>query len=173
MPVAFYEQVLSPTVRSTGAVVYVLPETQPAGAFFGAYDVPASGRLAQRSGMTPPPPQIPSVDATGAVAVVGTAVAQSTPPNTPSTATGNSAGSGTSTPNTNATGTGANSTSQQSAPLGSSGTSGAGNNAGSTGMGGSGTSSGSSGSTMGSGGSADTAAQGAGGTTRPMRADRN
>lgn len=40
LPVAFYEKVLSPTVRSTGAVVYVLPETQPAAALFGAYDVP-------------------------------------------------------------------------------------------------------------------------------------
>lgn len=180
VPVAFYEQMLSPMVRSTGAVVYVLPETQPADAFLGAYDVPASGRLAQQGARAPVrhaqsvgdvAAATPSVDAAGAVVVVGTAVAQSTPPNTPSPATGTSAGSGTSTPDTNATGT--NSTSQQSAPLGSSGTSGAGSNAGSTGMGGSETSSGSSGSTMGSGGSADTATQGAGGTTRPMRADRN
>ena len=41
LPVAFYENVLSPLVRGTGAVVYVLPETQPAAAFFGAYEVPA------------------------------------------------------------------------------------------------------------------------------------
>lgn len=40
-PVSFYEKVLSPLVRGTGAVVYVLPETQPAAAFFGAYDLPA------------------------------------------------------------------------------------------------------------------------------------
>lgn len=41
LPVSFYEKVLSPLVRGTGAVVYVLPETQPAAAFFGAYDLPA------------------------------------------------------------------------------------------------------------------------------------
>ena len=35
LPVAFYEKVLSPAVRRTGAVVYVLPETQPAAQFFG------------------------------------------------------------------------------------------------------------------------------------------
>lgn len=35
LPVPFYEKVLSPAVRNTGAVVYVLPETQPAAQFFG------------------------------------------------------------------------------------------------------------------------------------------
>lgn len=40
LPVKFYENVLSPAVRRTGAVVYVLPETQPAARWFGAYDVP-------------------------------------------------------------------------------------------------------------------------------------
>lgn len=35
LPVAFYDKVLSPAVRSTGAVVYVLPETQSAARFFG------------------------------------------------------------------------------------------------------------------------------------------
>lgn len=39
LPVSFYEKVLSPLVRGTGAVVYVLPETQPAAAFFGAHAV--------------------------------------------------------------------------------------------------------------------------------------
>ncbi|AEG93869.1 conserved hypothetical protein [Ramlibacter tataouinensis TTB310] len=48
LPVAFYEGVLRPAVRSTGAIVYVLPETRPAAAFFGAYEVPASTQLAQR-----------------------------------------------------------------------------------------------------------------------------
>jgi hypothetical protein len=42
LPVAFYEQVLAPAVRQTGAVVYVLPETQPAGRLFGAYGAPAA-----------------------------------------------------------------------------------------------------------------------------------
>jgi len=44
LPVAFYENVLSPLVRGSGAVVYVLPETQPAAAFFGAYEVPMPAR---------------------------------------------------------------------------------------------------------------------------------
>lgn len=44
LPVSFYEKVLSPLVRGTGAVVYVLPETQPAAQLFGAYDVPAADR---------------------------------------------------------------------------------------------------------------------------------
>lgn len=41
LPVAFYENVLSPAVRRSGAVVYVLPETQSAAALFGAYEAPA------------------------------------------------------------------------------------------------------------------------------------
>lgn len=48
LPVAFYEKVLSPAVRSTGAVVYVLPETRPAASLFGAYDVPGSAEPARR-----------------------------------------------------------------------------------------------------------------------------
>lgn len=40
LPVSFYERVLSPLVQGTGAVVYVLPETQPAAPLFGAYAVP-------------------------------------------------------------------------------------------------------------------------------------
>lgn len=48
LPVSFYERVLSPTVRRTGAVVYVLPETQPATTFFGAHDTPASDQRAPR-----------------------------------------------------------------------------------------------------------------------------
>lgn len=39
LPIPFYEQVLSPTVRKTGAVVYVLPETQPPREVFGSWDV--------------------------------------------------------------------------------------------------------------------------------------
>lgn len=48
MPVRFYEDVLSPTVRRTGAVIYVLPETQSAAALFGAYDVPQAAAAARR-----------------------------------------------------------------------------------------------------------------------------
>ena len=47
LPVRFYEDVLRPAVRSTGAVIYVLPETQPAAALFGAHRAPGAG--AQRT----------------------------------------------------------------------------------------------------------------------------
>jgi hypothetical protein len=39
LPIPFYEQVLSPTVRKTGAVVYVLPETRAPREVFGSWDV--------------------------------------------------------------------------------------------------------------------------------------
>lgn len=39
LPIPFYEQVLSPTVRRTGAVVYVLPETRSPREVFGSWDV--------------------------------------------------------------------------------------------------------------------------------------
>lgn len=39
LPVSFYEDVLSPTVKKYGAIVYVLPETRSAEQVFGAYDV--------------------------------------------------------------------------------------------------------------------------------------
>ena len=51
LPIPFYEQVLSPTVRRTGAVVYVLPETRSVREVFGSWDVTdpaAHSPLAQR-----------------------------------------------------------------------------------------------------------------------------
>lgn len=48
LPVSFYEKVLSPTVRSNGAVVYVLPETQPAAKLFSAYVVTTSAPPTQQ-----------------------------------------------------------------------------------------------------------------------------
>jgi len=39
LPVSFYEKVLSPTVRDTGAIVYVLPETRSPREVFGSWDV--------------------------------------------------------------------------------------------------------------------------------------
>jgi hypothetical protein len=39
LPIPFYEQVLSPTVRKTGAVVNVLPETRAPREVFGSWDV--------------------------------------------------------------------------------------------------------------------------------------
>jgi hypothetical protein len=47
LPKAFYEKVLSPTVRHRGgAVIYVLPETRSAQQVFGSYDVPNADVLA-------------------------------------------------------------------------------------------------------------------------------
>jgi hypothetical protein len=39
LPIPFYEKVLSPTVRRTGAIVYVLPETRSPREVFGSWDV--------------------------------------------------------------------------------------------------------------------------------------
>ncbi|MBL0419890.1 hypothetical protein JI739_05980 [Ramlibacter sp. AW1] len=46
LPRAFYEKVLSPTVRGGGAVIYVLPETRTPTEVFGSYDVPNADVLA-------------------------------------------------------------------------------------------------------------------------------
>ncbi|MFC5498885.1 hypothetical protein ACFPOE_15155 [Caenimonas terrae] len=48
LPPKFYEQVLSPTVRKYGAVIYVLPETRSPAEMFGAYDVTPDTHLALR-----------------------------------------------------------------------------------------------------------------------------
>jgi hypothetical protein len=49
LPVPFYEQVLGPTVKKTGAIVYVLPETRTPQEVFGSWDVtdPAATRVAR------------------------------------------------------------------------------------------------------------------------------
>ena len=47
LPVTFYEDVLSPTVKKYGAVVYVLPETRPAQKVFGSFDVLKDARAQQ------------------------------------------------------------------------------------------------------------------------------
>jgi len=44
LPVAFYEESLLPAVRSTGATIYVLPETRSPQQQFGSYDVAARWR---------------------------------------------------------------------------------------------------------------------------------
>lgn len=54
LPVPFYETVLSPLVRGTGAVVYVLPETQAAAQWFGADAPPAVAALAHHEGRPRP-----------------------------------------------------------------------------------------------------------------------
>ncbi|MDB5945635.1 MAG: hypothetical protein JWQ33_661 [Ramlibacter sp.] len=48
LPPAFYEKVLSPTVKKYGAVIYVLPETRSPAEVLGAYNVPPPTHLAQR-----------------------------------------------------------------------------------------------------------------------------
>jgi hypothetical protein len=47
MPVAFYEGVLSPTVKATGAVIYVIPETKSIQEVFHAYDAQARQQVAK------------------------------------------------------------------------------------------------------------------------------
>jgi hypothetical protein len=48
LPAAFYEQVLAPTVRSEGAIIYVLPETRSPQQVFGSFDVDQPRKLAQQ-----------------------------------------------------------------------------------------------------------------------------
>ena len=48
LPVSFYESVLSPTVRSTGAIIYVLPETRTPAEVFGSFDVQVVAQHARR-----------------------------------------------------------------------------------------------------------------------------
>ena len=48
LPVAFYEDVLSPTVKASGAIVYVLPEVRTPQEVFGSYEVTPPWYLARR-----------------------------------------------------------------------------------------------------------------------------
>jgi hypothetical protein len=48
LPRDFYETVLSPAVRTAGAIIYVLPETQSVQQLFGSYDVESAMKLARR-----------------------------------------------------------------------------------------------------------------------------
>lgn len=48
LPVAFYEQVLSPTVKGTGAIIYVLPEQSSPQEVFKSYDTTQPALLVQR-----------------------------------------------------------------------------------------------------------------------------
>ena len=57
LPVAFYENVLSPLVRGSGAVVYVLPETQTAAAWFR---LPGTAAAATLAGGDAPRPAAPA-----------------------------------------------------------------------------------------------------------------
>jgi hypothetical protein len=46
LPVTFYENVVAPTVKKYGAIVYVLPEVKTPQQVFGAWDVTDPGQLA-------------------------------------------------------------------------------------------------------------------------------
>jgi hypothetical protein len=48
VPREFFERVLSPAVRTAGAIIYVLPDTHSVQQVFGSYDVESAMRLAQR-----------------------------------------------------------------------------------------------------------------------------
>ena len=48
LPKAFYEDVLAPTVRSGGAIIYVLPETRPLHQVFGPLPSTAPVKIAQQ-----------------------------------------------------------------------------------------------------------------------------
>jgi hypothetical protein len=48
VPREFFETVLSPAVRNSGAIIYVLPDTRSVEQVFGSYDVEARMKLAQR-----------------------------------------------------------------------------------------------------------------------------
>lgn len=48
LPKAFYEDVLAPTVKTSGAVIYVLPETRPLQQVFGPMEARAPVKIAQQ-----------------------------------------------------------------------------------------------------------------------------
>ncbi|ROZ69715.1 hypothetical protein [Ramlibacter sp. WS9] len=48
LPVAFFEQVLAPTVRQEGAIIYVLPETRSPQQVFASFDVERQPKVAKR-----------------------------------------------------------------------------------------------------------------------------
>ncbi|MBC5767395.1 hypothetical protein H8R02_23215 [Ramlibacter sp. GTP1] len=49
LPKPFYEKVLAPTVKSTGAIIYVLPDKKSVEEVFKAYDVTSPLQMAQRA----------------------------------------------------------------------------------------------------------------------------
>lgn len=58
LPVTFYENVVAPTVKKYGAIVYVLPETRTPQQVFGAWDVTDPGQLALRDPAAHPLQQV-------------------------------------------------------------------------------------------------------------------
>lgn len=51
LPVKFYEGVLSPTVKKTGAIIYVLPETRTVQETFNSWDVTDPVQVARHTGL--------------------------------------------------------------------------------------------------------------------------
>lgn len=54
LPVPFYEKVISPTVKSMGAIIYVLPETRTAQEVFGSFDVHDAQAVAEAAASVRP-----------------------------------------------------------------------------------------------------------------------
>jgi hypothetical protein len=81
VPPAFYSNVVSPALTNTRAIVYVLPETSPAGQLFGfQYDAsmaPATAATAAAPGGTAIAPAAPAGAAMAPAATAGTAAAPS------------------------------------------------------------------------------------------------
>ncbi|MEJ8836656.1 hypothetical protein [Ramlibacter sp. AN1133] len=58
LPVSFYENVVAPTVKKYGAIVYVLPDVKTPQQVFGAWDVTDPGQLAAREATSNPLQQV-------------------------------------------------------------------------------------------------------------------
>jgi len=54
LPKEFYEQVVAPTVRTTGAIIYVLPETRPMQQVFNMHGADTPVQMAQQAGQRAP-----------------------------------------------------------------------------------------------------------------------
>jgi hypothetical protein len=77
LPVQFYEKVLSPTVKKTGAVIYVLPETRTPQEVFGSFDVMQA--LSNQASRSPAAPTAAKVPAAGALPAATAPAAKATP----------------------------------------------------------------------------------------------
>jgi hypothetical protein len=63
LPTAFYESVVSPAVRTTGAIIYVLPETRTPQEVFGSWDVLQRSAPAGSAAMPVAAPVTPAAEA--------------------------------------------------------------------------------------------------------------
>jgi hypothetical protein len=74
VPVAFYSNVISPALKNTMGVVYVLPETTTAAALFGFQPDPAAAPMAPMSSSASAAPAVPTAPAVPASQPVSTAL---------------------------------------------------------------------------------------------------